>query len=71
MDEFQIWYTKKQRRYNCILAMTSLIIACVGVLQIIKIYELTPPEFIYWILCILIIIALILTIFEVWDEFTG
>jgi hypothetical protein len=58
---------KQQRKYNLILALGTLIIALVGILQIIKIYGVVFPSYIYFILGALIvfcIVVIIVTLFE-------
>lgn len=61
-----VWMLKEQRRYNIILAFATIIIAIVGILQIIKSYNFFTPEwFLFGILILLAfcMIVILLTIF--------
>lgn len=44
--QWSIWILQEQRKYNMILAFGTIIIALVGILQLIKLYEVFVPDFI-------------------------
>ena len=65
-EHWYVWLMEQQRRNNLIIALATFIIAMVGILQIIKIYEFFTPDWVFIVLgglialCLIIIIGTIL-----------
>jgi len=66
MDEWQAWIMEEQTRNSYIMALDTLIIAIVGILQIIKLYTFDVPTWTFGILGLIISCCLILII---WTTF--
>ncbi len=61
------WILQEQRKYNMILAFGTIIIALVGILQIVKLYEVYVPNFVLTIIAfslVLLIAFIVVTLID-------
>jgi succinate dehydrogenase hydrophobic anchor subunit len=67
---FQNKMLAKQTRYNRIMAMIAVILACIGIFQITKDYSIPLDGWVSLVLVLFMILATVVAGESVWKDFT-